>query len=55
MFEVREFVSGNGRNRCAGVFDGENCVACYHMRDVGKRYLSIAQAHADRLNAERAS
>lgn len=52
MFKVQEFESGNGRNRCAGVFNGEECVASYHVRDHGAAYLRMAKAHAKSLNED---
>lgn len=51
VYTVEEWVSGNGRNRCASVCKGEEVVAAYHIRDYGRGFLKIAQAEADRLNA----
>lgn len=53
-FSVQEFESGNGRNKCAGVFNGDVCVASFHVRDHGASYAQLAQREADRLNAEAA-
>lgn len=50
MYAVKVFTSGNGRNKCAGVFHGEECVATYHIRDVGPAYHALALAHCARLN-----
>ena len=52
-YTVEEYVSGNQRNRCAGVFLGDECVASYHVADYGSSYRAQAEAHAARLNAER--
>lgn len=56
-FIVRDFASGNGRNRCAGVFDtqtrdaeGPACVSNFHARDHGATYMAMAKAEALRLN-----
>jgi len=51
-YTTEEWVSGNGRNRCAAVCCGELTIATYHVRDSGKSYRAQAEAHTARLNAE---
>jgi hypothetical protein len=51
-YTVQDFASGNGRNRCAGIFLGGECVENFHARDFGAQYLARAKARAQSLNEE---
>jgi hypothetical protein len=51
-YTVENFASGNGRNRCAGIFLGAECVENFHERDHGPQYFQRAKARAKNLNKD---